>query len=256
MQNIQKLILPLIILSILFIPVTQTHAASTVTPTTDPQLNKQINQLKDKIASRVSELNLVEKRGIIGVVSSVSSNQINVTDMNGTALAIDVDEITKFTSPSNKATFGISDLAKGTKVSILGLYNKESKRILARFIDTQVDPTRYEGVIASIDKKNDNIIVETADQKQVTVSIDTTTKISSSDNGAALVRYGFSKLNVGDRVFVVGYPDKKDTNMLDATRIIDFQNVPKDPNIVVSAPTPTVSAAPTSAGAKGLKPVK
>ena len=33
------------------------------------KLNQEINNLKEKIASRVSELNLVEKRGIIGTVT-------------------------------------------------------------------------------------------------------------------------------------------------------------------------------------------
>ena len=37
----------------------------------DEKLNEQINNLKEKIASRVSELNLVERRGMIGVVTEV-----------------------------------------------------------------------------------------------------------------------------------------------------------------------------------------
>lgn len=226
------------------------------TPTPNQKLDQQINQLKDKIASRVSELNLVEKRGIIGTVLEVKSNQITVTDSNGDARLIDVDEISKFSSTSNKSSFGISDLTKGTRVSILGLYNKESKRILARFIDTQVVPTRYDGVIATTDAKNLRFTVATDDKKQVNIDIETTSKINSYTNGAGLVKYGFSKLAVGDRVSIVGYPDKKDPTMLVADRVIDFLGVPKDPSIVVSIPTPTPSAVPTSAGAKSIKPIK
>jgi hypothetical protein len=237
----------------LAVAATSTTAA---TPTPDQKLNQQINQLKDKIASRVSELNLVEKRGIIGVVLEVKSNQITITDSNGDPRYVDVDEITKFSSATNKSSFGISDLTKGTRVSILGLYNKESKRILARFIDTQVVPTRYDGVIATIDTKNLQFTLATDDKKQANIDIATTTKINSYNKDAGLVKYGFSKLVVGDRVSVLGYPDKKDPTLLVADRVIDFLNVPKDPNVVISISTPTPSAEPTSAGAKNIKPIK
>src|SRR2546423_2045460 len=86
-------------------------------------LVNQINQLKEKIASRVAELNLVEKRGVIGTVSDVSANQISITDITGKTRYVDVDEITKFSSSQAKKSFGLSDLTKGTRISVLGLYN-------------------------------------------------------------------------------------------------------------------------------------
>ena len=259
MKKTNLLLASFFILYSSFVILTPAYAATSApTPTTDQKLNQQIDQLKDKIASRVSELNLVEKRGVIGTVQSAKTNQITITDTTGTARLIDVDEITKFSSTTNKASFGISDLTKGTRVSILGLYNKESKRILARFVNTDVTPTRVDGAVSSIDTKNDNLIVQTNDGKQITVSIDTATKITSTTNGSTPIRYGFSKMTIGDRVFIVGTPDSKDAKIIDATRIIDFLGVPKNPNINISASTPTTlpSAAPTSAGAKGIKPIK
>src|SRR5882724_3162510 len=79
----------------------------------DEKLNEQINNLKEKIASRVSELNLVEKRGMIGVVVEVASNKITVKDVQGKNRVIDVDELTKFSSNSS-STFDLSDITKGT----------------------------------------------------------------------------------------------------------------------------------------------
>lgn len=254
MKKLKVLLSSFFILYSLFFILTPAYAA---TPTPNQKLNQQIDQLKDKIASRVSELNLVEKRGIIGVVQSTKSNQITITDITGQTRLIDVDEITKFSSPTNKSSFGISDLTKGTRVSVLGLYNKESKRILARFIDVDVEPTRYVGVITSVDKKNLTFVIQTHDKNQVTINVETPTKIYSTTAGSSLAKYGFSKLVVGDRVFTVGYPDKKDAKILNADRIIDLLGAPKDPNVsVVSASTPTPSAAPTSAGAKNIQPIK
>lgn len=242
------------ILFSLFSVFTPAYAA---TPTPNEKLNQQIDKLKDKIASRVSELNLVEKRGIVGIVQSTKTNQVVLTDPSGQTRLVDVDEITKFSSPTNKASFGISDLTKGTRVSVLGLYNKESKRVLARFIDVDAHPTRYIGVITSIDIKNGNVVIQTHDKKQVTVSINTTTKLFSTSAGGPLVRYGLSKLVVGDRIFVVGFPDKTDPKLLQADRVIDFLGAPKDPNASVVAPTTaTTTVAPTSAGARNIQPIQ
>jgi hypothetical protein len=249
----KKVFLSLLFLTLSFSVVTSSvYAASATTPTPAPsnkagldaKLNAQINELKEKIASRVSELNLVERRGIIGVVSEVSGNKVTVKDVSGKTRFIDVDEITKFSSASNK-TFGLSDLTKGTRISVLGLYNKQSKRILARFINMSVDPTIVNGVITALDSKNFFITVTTADQKQIKLDIQTTSKIYSYDKADGLVRGGFSKLEIGHRVMAIGFPDKTDAATIVPTRVTEFTDIPKDPKI--SAPAPEESESPTPA---------
>src|SRR5579859_2417101 len=99
---------------VFFIQVQRSHAVTAATPTaTVSQSEEQINNLKERIASRVAQLNLVEKKGIIGTVSDVSETQLTITDMKGDNRIVDVDELTKFSSPSAKSTFGISDITKG-----------------------------------------------------------------------------------------------------------------------------------------------
>jgi uncharacterized protein YdcH (DUF465 family) len=228
---------------------------STTDQTTTRKLDKQINQLKDKIASRVSELNLVEKRGIIGAVTEAKSNQITITDLTGTPRFVDVDEITKFSSSSNKA-LGISDLTKGTKISVLGTYNKQSKRILARFINTHAFPTRYIGIIADIDTKNRQFTLITEKNQNVKIDVENATKISAYASDDTTTKLVFSKLKAGDTVFLIGYPDKKETTMLVADRIIALQNMQKNPNIVVAQPTTAPTIEPTAVGAKSIKPIE
>lgn len=243
--------------------IASTSQAYAVSPTPAPtvsgtslKLDKQINQLKDKIASRVSQLNLVEKRGIIGTVQLVKDNQITLIGSDGTTKYVDVDEITKFSSVTSRGTFGLTDLTKGTQISILGLYNKESKRILARFIRTHTEPTRYSGTTATIDAKTFTLTIMTNEQKEVKINIDTTSRVLSYAKDADLVKYGFSKLAVGDRVEVIGYPDKKDPTMINADRLIDFINIAKNPSIVIATPTAGVTIAPTSAGSKKIDPIR
>ena len=244
-------------------PTPTTNVTSSPSPTTketlNDKINEQINQLKTKIASRVSELNLVEKRGMIGTVSEVVANKITLTDVAGKTRFVDVDEITKFSSASNKS-FGLSDLTKGTKITVLGLYNKQSKRILARFIYTTVDPTVLHGAISDLDKKNFFVTMTTPDQKQTKIDVQTSTKIFGYDTTDGLAKLGFSKLAIGDRIAVIGYPDKKDATLLVASRLIDLSILPRNPKIIVSQAEPTestkTSITPTPTITKKITPTK
>lgn len=215
----------------------------------------QINQLKNKIASQVSQLKLVEKRGIIGTIQDSNSSQITLLDTHDELSYLDLDEITKY-SDADGNPLTISDMKKGMKISALGIYNKDSQRILARYISIEVVPTRFYGEITTIDKPDFQVLVMTDNGKSEKVEIDTTSTVSSYSGDTTLSTYGFSKLTLGDRVEVIGYPDKKDATLIIADRMIDYLNVPKDPNITFATPTPTFSPAPTSKGAKSIKPIK
>lgn len=227
--------------------------AQTASPSAKPTekattgLLSQINNLKDKIASKVAQLKLVEKRGIIGVVTETTTTQITLTDIQDQTRFVDVDEITKFSS-GNEKDFGISDLKKGTKVSILGLYNKESRRILARFVDVVSLPEYFSGTITKIDRPNYTITVETGDKKTMTVDIESSTKSNSySIEDLEPTRTGFTKMTVGEKVFIVGTPDEKEKNRVSGDRILLFPDFSgsAEPLETDTTPSPT-----TKAGAK------
>lgn len=226
-------------------------AATSPTPTSTQaitQIEQQINNLKDRIASRVAQLNLVEKRGIIGTVTDVSPTQITVTDSDGNIHFIDVDELTKFSSPdSNSSNFGISAITKTSTIGILGLYNKDSRRLLARFVNVLTIPTYIHGAIAAIDRTNDTITVAQNDGTQTVVEIADITKTLSYDPTAGLSRSGFSKTQVGERINVIGYPDKQNPKQIISSRVLIFPTLPIDPrigNAVPQTPTATISATP------------
>lgn len=221
------------------------------------KLNQQINQLKDRIASRVAELNLVEKRGSIGTVIESSESHVSFKDPAGKTRFVDVDEITKFSSSSAKNSFGISDLVKGTTISVLGLYNKQSQRILGRFINVVVNPTFISGSIEKIDKKNYQITVMTEDKKETLVDIQTATTLSTYTPEEGIDKYGFSKLNIGDRVMITGFPDKKDDTLLVASRILDLSVLPKNPKIIIPEITAEENeeVTPSPEGSKKTSPI-
>jgi hypothetical protein len=208
----------------------------TASPTEESRnnsLNQQINDLKDKIASRVAALKLVDKRGILGTVTEVEDTRLTILDPQQKTRIVDIDELTKFSSPSAKSTFGISDIKKGETVSIIGLYNKQSRRILGRFIEIAVRPVFITGAVSNIDADNFTLSVRSANNTTTIVDIEKITKTNSYADDE-IVRSGFSKLSIGDRVVITGYL-QKDKNRITGLRILQLAQAPKDPDIPSSS---------------------
>jgi hypothetical protein len=221
----------------------------TVSETVNEKLNSQINELKDKIASRVSELNLVERRGITGEVVEASTSQITLKDISGNTRLIDIDEITKFSSSSN-SNFGVSDLEEGDRLNVLGLYNKQSKRLLARFVSTAVNPVFLSGAISAIDEDEFTIELTSETNKKTTIDVVTSTRTNEYDDEGEPTKSGFSKLEISDRIIVIGLPDKDDSSLVVAERVLVFTALSKNPGIDITSsstgsPTTTTKPSPT-----------
>ncbi len=252
----------LIIIGIFFIG--RIYPALAITPTSPPaqptsestveNLSTQINKLKEKIATRVAQLKLVEKRGIVGTVQEVNGMIITLYDIHGRVRTVDVDEITKFSSSNSKESFGISDINKGDKLSIIGLYNKDSQRILARFITKTTFPLFISGTLSQKNNEDFTISVVTEDLKQYLVDIEKVTK-TNVFTGEQTERSGFSKLSIGERIVVIGYPHIKEKNRIVAIRVIHFPTLPKNPKIVIPENTSDETVPSTGSGKK-LTPLR
>ncbi len=225
----------LIVSSILLLLFSTNPTFAATKPTPLPSKNQissdsadleKIQKIKDIVASKVAELKLVEKRGIIGAIKDVSGMQVTITDVKGNTRKIDVDELTKF-SFSEKSSAGISDLEKGKSYSFVGIYNKESERLLARVIDgVSSIPVYFEGAISSVDAKNYQLTAINEKGDKRTIDIQSSTKTSLGTNDGDLQKSGFSKLSENERVLAIGFWDKKDPNLLSTLRIIHFKDVP------------------------------
>ena len=239
----KKILFSLIIISGMFFPshtFAQTKTPTrTVMPTNEEiaKINERVGQLKDKVASRVAQLKLVEKRGIMGIVENVTDTQITVNDLNNKTRLVDVDEFTKFSS-SGKDSFGISDIKKGSKISALGLYNKESQRLLARFVNETAIPLFLNGVISGKDDDSFTITLSTEDGTNYIVDVEKVTKIFAYQEGELEV-LGFTKIKKLENAIILGFADPKEKDRLAATQIITFPNLPKNPNIPIIEISPS-----------------
>lgn len=178
--------------------------SSTPPPATIPD---KVSELKERIATQVAKLNIIQKRGIVGVISDLSHNQI-IVNIYGAKRFIDVDELTKFQATGDKQ-IGISDLLKNQQISVIGLYNTESRRMLARFIRTAKFQQKITGVVMDIDKKN--FTIEMAHNgKSIIIDVEKTTKTSKLTDEDEIVKSGFSEIEIGQKILVVGFPAKED----------------------------------------------
>lgn len=208
-------------------------------------VEEQINELKDRIASRVAELKLVEKRGIMGIVTDSSQTQITLSDIKDETRFVDVDELTKFDGEASD--FGISDIEEGQTLGILGLYNKQSRRLLARVITELTIPRFITGVVENKDEENFTVTVVEEEDKVYIVDYERSTRTFSYSKEDGLVRSGFSEIEAGQNVIVSGFSvDEKETR-IEGDRILIFPEIPQNPAISIEVPPiSTDSAIPDS----------
>jgi len=229
MKNIFLFVL-LIILTLSFngLSFAQSKAATPTSSVTQ----QQIDELKSKIASKVAELKLVEKRGVLGTVTSLSDTQITLTDVNTNIKNIDVDELTKFYSSTE--SFGISDIKKGQTLGVLGLYNKESRRILAREVNDLPAPQKIVlGIISNIDKDNYEITITKENGSKYIFEIQDLTKTLSFTSNA-LSKSGFSKIQNLQAVIATGITDKQAPSKILASRIILLPDINLSTRIIIT----------------------
>lgn len=248
----QKLLI-IILISILALTISvvksETHAATPATPTASQTL---LEKLGDEIASKTAQLNLVEKRGIIGVVTDSSTAQITLNDSNNNTRFVDVDELTKFSSDDN-SSFGISDVKKGMTLGVLGLYNKQSRRILARDINVETAfPTIIFGEIAVIDKVNFELTVVKANGGKAIIEIQDITKSYTFLDGS-LTKSGFSKVQTMQAISITGFPDKQDSSKILASEIITLPTIMLNYDLNI---TPSAAIPPSTGSGVKLYPIK
>lgn len=207
------------------VALTQTPSISSSPIPTEEEM-KQVEKIKDLVASRVAELKLVEKKGILGKVNSSTSTQITLTDGKKQKRIVDIDEITKFSDPADK-TFGVSDIKPGNLIGVIGLYNKSSGHLLARMVEkTASIPEYFDGVVVGLDKINFQLSAIDENGKTRIIDIVPTTKTSSFTTDGGQIKSGFSKITVGERVYAAGFPDAKKETQLNATRVTHFPELP------------------------------
>lgn len=234
--------------------VTSTASAQTKAPTKTPsptakaEVTKEaqtaIEKIKDAVASKVAELNLVEKKGIYGKVVETTTSQITIEDAAGNQHIVEIDELTRFEGEKQSDDFGISDIENDSTISAVGLYNKETEKLLARFITQKVNiPTAISGAITGVDE--DEFTITVIDKEGVEYVVDIERSTDSYVYDKEITDSGFSKFTIGEKVIVTGPLSKEEDNRISAERVLHFKALPPTADVKKhiteesESPTPT-----------------
>ncbi len=204
---------------------------------------KKIELLKEKIATKVSELRNKEKGAISGTVNKISGNSLSLTTITGEQSITILDDALIFTmADGTKTESSIKKLSTGINITVFGYNNQSISSFEAKYIYINRITKRNTGKITDTDKSNYTITVKDL-QGNITVDIETYTKIFTYNKDKGLIKAGFSKLKAGDLVFLIGTPNSKEDNRISATRIIVFSFGNPLPTITAeSEATPSTTA--------------
>lgn len=235
-----------------FLAITGTVYAATPAATssqsatiTDTPATSQIENLKQRLATQVAQLQQVQKKAIVGTVKDISVSTLTVeTKTNDVKIEL-TDNIGVFqTIKGKRTTLTTNDISKDDMVVVFGDYDLTLDLLKAKVIVIQDPlPMRISGTITDIDRKNYTVTLQTTEGPSYTVDIWNTTAMSTGDAQNGVTKGGFSKVQTGDTVLVVGTAEPKKDNYISALRLLDI-------GLINSTPTPTETTAAASTSAQ------
>lgn len=243
----KKIFLPTIfaLLCITMLPLVNAQTA-TSSSTPKEKIDSKVDDLKERLATRVAELRQTAPKAIYGTVSNVTVTTLTV-DTQQKAMKIELtDDIEVFQILKGKrTTLSTDDIDKNDVVTITGDYDSTIDILKATtiFIESTVKTIRLHGIISEVNKSDNAFTIKGVDGQTYTIDVETTTK-TNTWGSSGLEKTGFSKLLVGQFVSILGNPDTKDETQIKALRILHLTM----PGTI--SPTPTLTIAPTKEATK------
>lgn len=248
----QRLFPGIVALLLLVVPsvlaATATPSATPKTDTTSTTAQK-IEDLKDRLATKVAELRQTSRRAIYGSVKTTSITNLVVETKTKDVKIELTDEMNVIQYLKGKRTIlTTEDIDKGDLVTLFGDYDTTLDLIKAAMIVIQ-GPTaeRLAGVVTGRDDKEFTLTITSTQGQIYTIDIEKATKALAWDRQKKeMVKSGFSKISTGSTIHVVGTPVAKQERKISADRILDLGNV-NSPAGQTAQPTPTEKEASPSA---------
>jgi preprotein translocase subunit YajC len=188
-------------------------SAATVSPTPTKE-DKEIIDLKDKIATKVAELNKANQSAVSGYVTKVSDTSFKIKSTDDTEYEIKVDSIvTKFyqSTTGQKKNLEYSNIKKDTYVVVSG--PQLDKTINANSVWVDEEFVVLVGKVSEVNKDDLSLKVATSEKDTYSLDIESSTKqLMFNTKTLDLERTGFSKIKEGDTIhFVIKKTNKAET---------------------------------------------
>ena len=213
---------------------TESTSSDSATPSSDFK----IQELKDKLASRVAELALVSQKVLSGEIKTLSDEKIIiVNDNRETDLNLKDDTaFLEILRDYATAKIKLDNLKTGQKILSYGAFNSTTNSLNAQFVVFLNETLKITGKIKNVDSENYQLTVS-SNGTDVLIDHLTTTKDYLLDKNNKFVRSGFSKFENNQLVYAVGAfdEDKNKNKLFSAVRII----ILPDTTVSSSTPSPT-----------------
>lgn len=208
-------------------------ATSAANPT-----NQKIEDIKDRLATKVAELRQTSRRAIYGTVKSTSVTSFVVETKSKDVKIEQTDDIKVIQYLKGERTvLTPEDIAKGDIVTVFGDYDTTLDLLKATIVVIQSPALqRISGIVTARDDKAYTLTIKNPQEITYIVDIEKSTKTYMWDREKkALVKSGFSKIAIANLVHIVGSPVPKKENRISADRILDLGNLTATPAAI---PTP------------------
>lgn len=219
------------------------------TPTEAADSANQLQELKDRLATKVAELRTLVKRAMFGNVKTVSVASATVETSNKD-IKIELGDGVKVAQmiSGKRTTLTTDDISVNDHITVFGTYDATLDLLKAQFIfiESSIETMRISGTVADVDTKDFTVTINTPEGRTVIVDVEKTTKASTWTKDGGIVKSGFSKIAVGDTVHVTGTAVPKKDDHISAQRILDLGDITgaKPSAVITTTPTVTPSSTP------------
>lgn len=222
-----------------------TTPKATPTPTkSGPTNQNKIDDLKERIATKVAELRQTQRQAIAGTVSDISLSTISIETQTKEVKIELTDDISVYqTIRTIRTKRTIDDIDKGDFVVVFGDFDSSLDILEAKLIYIQATPPeRISGTVTDVDEAAFTFTATAGGNRKVVVDFEKATILNVWANVGGVAKAGFSKIAVGDSIHVLGTAVPKKENRLSAIRILDLGNLTGAPT---AAPEPSPSPKPS-----------
>ncbi len=202
---------------------------------------KQIEDLKDRLATKVAQLRQKQKKAIAGNVKTISIASVTIETPTKDIKVDLTDELKVIQYLKGKRTILKTDaLAKNDPVVVFGEYDLTldvmSPKVI--LIQSPANLLNKTGTIIDIDRTNFTLTLITPENQEIIIDIEKSTRTDNAGTGGLIEKSGFSKLNIGDTIHLLTTLNAKLANRFSARRILNLGNI-------TGAKTPAPTLSPT-----------
>ena len=209
-----------------------------------------VKALKEKLATKVAELRENQTRGFFGEIAALSKTSFTLASQDQEVKVRYNEDVTvyKLDATNKKIEAQVKDLKNTQGVSVLGVFEPDSKQQSAKIIFLQTLPKFYFGEVVGTDKTKGTIQIKTGQKGEITIDYEKTTLTNEySKTESKLKKSGLSRIASGDRIQVWAVVSEDDAQKIKAMRIL---RLPKD----LFENTENVQGVATASPAASLKP--